>query len=156
VDDLSWRGKPEVLAEFSNRNNYPISTQEPVIKGKVLVIGMDGTPSFDDYYNQLLPADLKPHRKEDVGTIVWTRHFREAVGRYASGHVAVQETYEVTIVDHRTKQTIWTTTFKGGMPDKEVRYQESQRRDMDRDGISGGYPTEAVLQYLLKLPRQQP
>src|SRR5689334_13934855 len=108
VDDLSWRGKPDVLAEFSNRNNYPVVARDPVLKGKVLVLDMTGTPAFEDYFNFHLPPELRPHRKEDVGTIIWIRHFRTAVGKYSGGHVGVQETYEVTIVDNIAKQTIWT------------------------------------------------
>jgi hypothetical protein len=154
VDDLSWRGKPDVLAEFSNRNNYPISTREAVIRGKLLVIDMTGQPAFDGYLNQRLPAELKPHRKVDVGTIAWIRHIRTAAGKYSGGHVGVQESYEITIVDNIDKQAIWTNVIQGPPPNKEVTYRKSEKEEIDRNGISGGYPTEAVVRYLLQLPRR--
>lgn len=152
-DPLSWRGKPEVLAEFSNRANYPIATRRPVIRGKLVVIDMtDERPGFRDYYYYL--KDLMPHSKEEVGTIVWVRHFRTAVGTYTHGHTGFQETYEVTIVDNVDKQAIWTEVFQGGLPPKEVTYKSSERATLDRDGVSGGSPDTAVVEYLKNLPRQ--
>jgi hypothetical protein len=152
-DPLSWRARPEVLAEFSNRNNYPISTRKPVIRGKLVVIDMtDDRPGFRDYYFYL--KDLLPHSKEEVGTIAWIRHFRTAVGKYSDGHTGYQETCEVTIVDNIDKQAIWTEVFQGGMPQKEYTYKQSERADIDRAGFSGGHPDGAVIQYLKTLPRQ--
>lgn len=153
-DPLLWRGKPEILAEFSNRNNFPVSTRKPVLRGKLVVIDMTGErPSFLDYYYYFL-KDLTPGSKEEVGTIAWIRHFRQAVGKYNDGHTGFQETYELTLVDYADKAAIWTEVFAGGLPAKEVEYRLSEKPELDRHGISGGYPDQAVIQYLKSLPRQ--
>lgn len=154
AEDPSWINKPEVVAEFSNRNNYPIAGRTPVIRGKLLVVNMGDKPYIDGNFNARLPKELFPHKKEEVGTLAWIRELRTVVGKYSGGTPAVQESYEVTIVDNIDKQAIWTSVFDGPKPDKEIHVRASEYRDSIRTGVGGGLPFEKVVEYLLSLPRQ--
>jgi len=150
--DLSWMKETALLNEWTSA--FPMVTRTPVIKGKLLILEMDRKEVLVGMMKQL-PAELRPATKAEVGTLAWLRTTKTPVGQYKKmGLAGNRDTLEVTLIDVAAREAFHWHGFDGGMPEKEIRLTKEEMEDARREGgISGTAPKDAVLQYLIGLPR---
>jgi len=150
---LLWCAEPGALDDLTDPNNYPPAAREPVLRGKLLIIRQDERQA-DGNLMWDVPKDLWPSRKEEVGTVIWTRHHRFKTGQYNTGAIGIQESIEITILDQVARERIFNRLFDGAKPEADFKTTAAQSEEYSRTGVRGSTPEKAVMAFILGLPRK--
>jgi hypothetical protein len=109
--DLSWYSDAGMLEEWTSR--FPVANREPELKGKVLILDID-RKVVDESLMSLLPRELRPATRAEVGTVVWFKEDKVKVGTYSKSKIdAYQTKSEVNLIDVATKEVFYWNYLTG-------------------------------------------
>jgi hypothetical protein len=141
-----WReaevGKFKSIAQSYTAAQGEPDGGQPRIVGKVLPVNMADRSPDHLYFD--LPDALKPSKPEDVGTVALLSWGQDAVDHYTNGATAYQQYCEVTLINHKTKKTIFHEKCVGGPPPMETSNTSS---------ASGSSAGPEVIRWLSGLPK---
>jgi hypothetical protein len=134
----------EQISQYLDVSGFQVRSGPAYLTGKVLLIDTAANKVDDLFFD--LPADLRAHRSDEVGTIVWIHCAEEWVSLYPSDNRWGYQTFcRLTVID-KTNATIlgkYVIAGFGPLPENKAPGDQPSPR-----------PEDEILEYILSLPRR--